>query len=106
LGLAGDMVFDGLGLQGGDQRVLAQGLYEALTVDLRPRLRDVTAPVTVVYGWTRDTNNPRNRLEGLYRYGFSTLPRPAQFVRIEGADHQVMIDQPARFQAAVEQFLG
>ncbi|MFN3777934.1 MAG: alpha/beta fold hydrolase [Brevundimonas aurantiaca] len=106
LGLAGDMVFDGLGLQGGDRRVLAQGLYEALTVDLRPRLRDVTAPVTVVYGWTRDTNNPRNRLEGLYRYGFSTLPRPAQFVRIEGADHQVMIDQPARFQAAVEQFLG
>ena len=53
-----------------------------------------------------DPNNPRNRLEGLYRYGFSTLPRPAQFVRIEGADHQVMIDQPARFQAAVEQFLG
>ena len=28
------------------------------------------------------------------------------FVRIEGADHQVMIDQPARFQAAVERFLG
>ena len=106
LGLAGDMVFDGLGLQGGDRRVLAQGLYEALTVDLRPRLRDVSAPVTVVYGWTRDTNNPRNRLEGLYRYGFSNLPRPAQFVRVEGADHQVMIDQPARFQAAVEQFLG
>lgn len=106
LGLAGDMVFDGLGLQGGDRRVLAQGLYEALTVDLRPRLRDVSAPVTVVYGWTRDANNPRNRLEGLYRYGFSNLRRPAQFVRIEGADHQVMIDQPARFQAAVEQFLG
>ena len=86
--------------------MLAQGLYEALTVDLRQRLRDVTAPVTVVYGWTRDTNNPRNRLEGLYRYGFSTLRRPAQFVRIEGADHQVMIDQPARFQAAVERFMG
>ncbi|TAJ53980.1 MAG: alpha/beta hydrolase, partial [Brevundimonas sp.] len=40
------------------------------------------------------------------RYGFSTLRRPAQFVRIEGADHQVMIDQPARFQAAVERFMG
>lgn len=106
LGLAGDMVFDGLGLQGGDRRVLAQGLYEALTVDLRRRLREVTAPVTVVYGWTPDTNSPRNRLEGLYRYGFTNLRRPAQFVRIEGADHQVMIDQPARFQAAVERFLG
>lgn len=106
LGLAGDMVFDGLGLQGGDRRVLAQGLYEALTVDLRRRLREVTAPVTVVYGWTPDTNSPRNRLEGLYRYGFTNLRRPAQFVRIEGADHQVMIDQPVRFQAAVDRFLG
>ncbi|WP_299172257.1 alpha/beta hydrolase [uncultured Brevundimonas sp.] len=106
LGLAGDMVFDGLGLQGGDRRVLAQGLYEALTIDLRQRLRDITAPVTVVYGWTRDTSNPRHRLEGLYRYGFANLPRPARFVRIEGADHQVMIDQPERFQAAVDRFLG
>jgi len=106
LGLAGDMVFDGLGLQGGDRRVLAQGLYEALTVDLRRRLREITAPVTVVYGWTPDTNSPRNRLEGLYRYGFSDLRRPARFVRIEGADHQVMIDQPDRFQAAVRTFLG
>ncbi|WP_395945200.1 alpha/beta fold hydrolase [Brevundimonas sp.] len=106
LGLAGDMVFDGLGLQGGDRRVLAQGLYEALTVDLRRRLREITAPVTVVYGWTPDANSPRNRLEGLYRYGFSDLRRPARFVRIEGADHQVMIDQPDRFQAAVRTFLG
>lgn len=106
LGLAGDMVFGGLGLQGGDRRVLAQGLYEALTVDLRLRLRQVTAPMTVVYGWTPDTNSPRNRLEGLYRYGFTNLPRPARFERIEGADHQVMIDQPARFQEAVERFLN
>lgn len=106
LGLAGDMVFGGLGLQGGDRRVLAQGLYEALTVDLRRRLTEITAPVTVVYGWTPDTRSPRNRLEGLYRYGFSNLQRPARFVRIEGADHQVMIDQPQRFQAAVAAFLS
>ena len=105
LGLAGDMVFGGLGLQGGDRRVLAQGLYEALTVDLRLRLAQVTAPVTVVYGWTRDASSPRNRLEGLYRYGFVNLPRPARFERIEGAEHQVMIDQPARFLSAVERFL-
>jgi pimeloyl-ACP methyl ester carboxylesterase len=106
LGLAGDMVFDGLGLQGGDRRVLAQGLYEALTVDLRRRLSEITAPVTVVYGWTADTRSPRNRLEGLFRYGFSTLQRPARFERIEGAEHQVMIDQPTRFVSAVERFLS
>lgn len=106
LGLAGDMVFNGLGLQGGDRRVLAQGLYEALTVDLRLRLRDITAPVTVAYGWSADSRNPRNRLEGLYRHGFATLRQPARFERIEGAEHQVMIDQPDRFLAAVRRFLG
>ena len=106
LGLAGDMVFQGLGLQGGDRRVLAQGLYEALTVDLRPRLAQITAPVTVVYGWTRDPDSPRNRLEGLYRYGFQGLAQTARFERIEGAGHQVMIEQPTRFLAAVQRFLG
>ncbi len=106
LGLAGDMVFNGQGLQGGDRRVLAQGLYEALTVDLRLRLRDITAPVTVAYGWSADSRNPRNRLEGLYRHGFATLRQPARFERIEGAEHQVMIDQPDRFLAAVRRFLG
>ncbi len=105
MGLAGDMVFQGLGLQGGDRRVLAQGLYEALTVDLRPRLAQITAPVTVVYGWTRDRENPRNRLEGLYRYGFQGLRQPPRFERIEGAGHQVMIEQPAAFLAAVRRFL-
>ena len=106
LGLAGDMVFGGLNLQGGDRRVLAQGLYEALTVDLRPRLGRVRAPVTVVYGWTPDPDNPRNRLEGLYRYGFAALPDPPRFERIEGAEHQVMTDQPARFLNVVERFLS
>ena len=106
MGLAGDMVFEGLGLQGGDRRVLAQGLYEALTVDLRPRLSEITAPVTVVYGWTRDPDAPRNRLEGLYRYGFEGLARPVRFERIEGAEHQVMMQQPQRFLAAVQRFLS
>lgn len=106
MGLAGDMVFQGLGLQGGDRRVLAQGLYEALTVDLRPRLSQITAPVTVVYGWTRDPDAPRNRLEGLYRFGFEGLARTARFERIEGAEHQVMIEQPQRFLAAVQRFLS
>ena len=106
LGLAGDMVFNGLGLQGGDRRVLAQGLYEALTVDLRLRLREVAAPVTVVYGWSPEPRNPRNRLEGLFRHGFGNLRQPPRFERIEGAEHQVMIDQPDRFLEVVRRFLA
>lgn len=105
LGVAGDTVFDSLGWQGGDRRVLAQGLYEVLTQDLRARLPSITAPVTVVYGWSADDRTPRGRVDGLFRSAYRGLRTPARFERIEGAEHMVMIDRPAAFAAAVDRFL-
>jgi pimeloyl-[acyl-carrier protein] methyl ester esterase len=105
MGGAADSLFNTLGWQGGDRRTLAQGLYEVMTVDLRARLPAITAPVTVVYGWSADDRSPRSHIDGLFRAGYRSLPRPAAFERIEGAEHMVMIDQPRRFQAAVERFL-
>jgi pimeloyl-[acyl-carrier protein] methyl ester esterase len=106
LGGAADAVFDSMGWQGGDRRVLAQALYEVMTVDLRRRLPDINAPVTVVYGWSRDEASPRARADSLFRGAYASLSRPATFERIEGAEHMVMIDQPTRFLAAVERFLA
>lgn len=106
LGGAADNVFGSLGWQGGDRGVLAQGLYEVMTTDLRNRLPDISAPVTVVYGWSADDASPRAHLESLFAAGYRNLPRPARFERIEGAEHMVMIDQPTRFLAAVDRFLG
>jgi pimeloyl-ACP methyl ester carboxylesterase len=106
LGGATDTVFGTLGWQGGDRRVLAQSLYEVMTVDLRRRLPDITAPVTVVYGWSADGRSPRSRTDTLFRSAYSRLRTPAAFVPIEGAEHMVMIDQPTRFMAAVARFLG
>lgn len=105
LGGAADSLFGGLGWQGGDRRVLAQGLYEVMTVDLRARLPLIQAPVTVVYGWSPDADSPRSHVDGLFRNGYRSLPRPATFERIEGAEHMVMIDRPRQFQQAVERFL-
>ena len=106
LGGAADAVFGTMGWQGGDRRVLAQSLYEVMTVDLRRRLPDITAPVTVAYGWSADQDSPRSRTDSLFRGAYARLRTPAVFERIEGAEHMVMIDQPARFMAAVERFLG
>lgn len=106
LGGAADAVFGSMGWHGGDRRVLAQALYEVMTVDLRHRLPDITAPVTVVYGWSADEASPRSRIGDLFRGAYASLPRPAVFERIEGAEHMVMIDQPSRFLAAVERFLA
>jgi pimeloyl-ACP methyl ester carboxylesterase len=105
LGGATDALFGSLGWQGGDRRVLAQSLYEVMTVDLRRRLPDITAPVTVVYGWSADQGSPRSRTDSLFRGAYTRLRNPAAFVPIEGAEHMVMIDQPGRFMAAVDRFL-
>lgn len=105
LGGASDALFDSLGWQGGDRRVLAQGLYEVMTADLRAYLPDIRVPVTVVYGWSADGNSPRAQVDALFRGGYRNLPTPATFERIEGAEHMVMIDRPRQFQASVERFL-
>jgi pimeloyl-[acyl-carrier protein] methyl ester esterase len=106
LGGATDSLFSGIGWQGGDRQVLAQSLYEVMSVDLRPRLPRITAPVTVVYGWSPDRNSPRGHADSLFRGAYARLPNPAVFERIEGAEHMVMIDQPTRFLAAVDRFMG
>lgn len=95
-----------VGWQGGDSRVLAQSLYEVMTVDLRPSLARIAAPVTVVYGWSRREDSPRYQLQSSWSQAYRGLRRPARLVPIEGAEHMVMIDQPVRFMAAVDEFLG
>lgn len=105
LGEGADRVFNGLGWQGGDRRVLAQGVFEVLTTDLRHRLPQITAPVTVVYGWSADASSPRAVVDDLFRYSFMNLNKPATFQRIQGAEHMVMIDQPRAFERAVLAFL-
>lgn len=106
MGGVADMVFNGVGWQGGDRAVLAQSLYEVMTLDLRPRLPRITAPVTVVYGWSPDNASPRAQLEGRMREAFGGLRSPARFERIEGAEHMVMVDRPGPFLAATERFLA
>ena len=106
LGGAADAVVGAMGWQGGDRRVLAQGIYEVMTTDLRADLARVTAPVTVVYGWSESTDSPRHQVDQGFRQGFLRLRNAARFERIEGAQHMVMIDRPREFLAAVNRFLA
>ena len=106
LGGASDSLFGSVGWQGGDRATLAQSLYEVMTTDLRSRLSSISAPVTVVYGWSPDDASPRAHVDGLFRASYASLRDPARFERIEGAEHMVMIDQPTRFMAALDRFLS
>jgi pimeloyl-[acyl-carrier protein] methyl ester esterase len=106
LGGASDSLFSSMGWQGGDRATLAQSLYEVMTTDLRHRLPDITAPVTVVYGWSPDDASPRAHVDSLFRASYASLRAPATFERIEGAEHMVMLDRPTAFYAALDRFLG
>lgn len=104
-GAAGN-VFNGLGWQGGDRRVLAQSLYEVLSTDLRYRLPEITAPVMVVYGWSEKEGHPRASVDAAFRHGFMNLKTSARFERMNGAEHMVMIDTPRQLERAVRRFLA
>ena len=106
LGGAADSLFNSVGWQGGNRATLAQSLYEVMTTDLRSRLPDITAPVTVVYGWSPDDASPRAHIDGLFRASYRNLRTPPRYEPVEGAEHMVMIDQPSRFMAAVNRFLS
>lgn len=106
LGGAADALFGAMGWQGGDRRVLAQALYEVMTIDLRHRLPEIVAPVSVVYGWSADEASPRSQTDRLFRAAYASLGAPATFERIEGAEHMVMIDRPTQFLAAMNRFLA
>ncbi|MFN3815523.1 alpha/beta fold hydrolase [Brevundimonas sp.] len=105
-GGAADAVVGAMGWQGGDRHVLAQGIYEVMTTDLRADLARVTAPVTVVYGWSESADSPRHQVDQGFRQGFLRLRNAARFERIEGAEHMVMIDRPREFLASVNRFLA
>ena len=105
LGEAADEMFRAMGWQGGNRATLAQGLYEVMTTDLRPILPRITAPVTVVYGRSRNPSSPRAASDAPFRTAYANLALPATYVPIDGAEHMIMIDQPTRFQAALDMFL-
>lgn len=105
LGRAGDGLLGAFGLGGdNDKRVLAQGLYEVLTEDLRPLLPAVRVPVTVIYAWSREMEITQAQADTLWRESFSGLPR-VRFERVDDADHMLMLDQPQRFDEALDRFL-
>jgi len=87
-----------------DKSVVARAMYEVMTTDLRPKLREIKTPVTVLYPWDALTGMPQATTDGLYRESFAPLPNKT-LVRIDGSFHFIMFDQPDAFAAQVDAFL-
>ena len=86
-----------------DPRVSALAMYEDLTTDLRPAMASIKAPITLVYPW--NAKLPKAIAEGLYKREYAAAPA-VTFVDIPDAAHFAMLDQPAAFAAAVDNFLA
>ena len=87
-----------------DPRVSGQAMYEDLTTDLRPAMKQIAVPITMVYPWS-DGGPTKPQADALYRAAYADAPH-VRFVDIGDAAHFVMLDQPAAFASAVAAFVG
>jgi pimeloyl-ACP methyl ester carboxylesterase len=87
-----------------DLRTVGQAMYDDFVTDMRPDLPRITAPVTLVYPQD-DRVLTAERAEALYRGAYRGTPH-LTLVQVPGSFHFIMLDQPERFRAALEAFLG
>jgi pimeloyl-ACP methyl ester carboxylesterase len=85
-----------------DPDVVGRAMRELAATDLTGELAAIRAPLTVVYA------SPDVRAGSAIGRSFAAAyarARAARLVRIDGSGHMVMLDQPARFRAALADFL-
>ncbi len=87
-----------------DARVAGQLFYDDITIDLRPELGAITAPLTMLYPVDATALSPDN-VDALYKGAFASA-NTASLVRIDDSRHFIMLDQPAVFAKAVDIFLA
>jgi pimeloyl-ACP methyl ester carboxylesterase len=86
-----------------DRATFAGAIHALMTTDMRPRLGEVAAPVTVIAA-----ANPfaaRSRIEPLYTAAYAGLPQ-AKLTVIDDSFHFIMFDQPEAFETALRAGLG
>ena len=86
-----------------DPKVAAQAVSEVLVTDLRPQLKSLAMPVTVLHP-SKAMGRDEAATAAFYRKQFAGTPK-LTLVPVPDAKHFIMLDQPQRFAAEVERFL-
>lgn len=87
-----------------DTSVTSRAYAELVTTDLRPELRSIKVPVTVLYVHSPSAPMAGEQLEAFYRASYADVPQ-AKLIRIPDAWHFIMWDAPERFAQEVRSFL-
>lgn len=87
-----------------DQRTSGNAMHELITTDLRPELKNITAPTEVVYVTFAWPGMTPELTDQIYRGAYAGL-NGAMFKRIDDSAHFIMLDQPDVFAAEVNAFI-
>ena len=87
-----------------DHGVAGRAMRELILTDLTPELGRITIPVTVLHAWTKNAPFTAAQSDQLYQSVYAKLTG-VRLVRIDDSAHFIFFDQPAKFNAAVAEFL-
>ena len=97
------MVAQTPGAKGSDPDVIANALRDLANIDLGPRLPQIAVPLEVVYAVGNDAQQAAT-ITRSFRAAYAAK-KNMLFKPIGPSGHMVMADQPARFNAALKDFL-
>lgn len=87
-----------------NRHAIAQGLYDLMTIDLRPELKNNKAKIQLIYAHDNAMGLPQAVVDGLYQNAYKDIPN-ATTKRIDNSLHFIMYDQPDAFLKEVDEFL-
>ena len=93
------------GARASDRRTVANSFHELIVTDLRPELPRITAPVTVLYVQAPNVPLPPDQFDASMARLYANKPG-VRLVRIDDSRHFIHWDQPERFIAEVDAFMG
>jgi pimeloyl-ACP methyl ester carboxylesterase len=88
-----------------DRGVVARAMHDLMVTDITPELGKITAPTTILYAYDKAYGIGPDQVDGWYAAAYAKL-KGVKMVRVDDSFHFIMVDQPAKFQAAVDTFLA
>jgi pimeloyl-ACP methyl ester carboxylesterase len=87
-----------------DPAVSGEAMYEIITTDLRPELRNIKVPLTVLWVVPGGAPVTEAQLDQFYHMSYANAPQ-AVLKNIPNSYHFIMLDQPAVFATELKAFL-
>jgi pimeloyl-ACP methyl ester carboxylesterase len=88
-----------------DRKVMVEAMIEDMETDMRPAVATIKVPALVLYEHDATLQMPNvDTYEAAMKAGYQAMPN-VTLVRMDGARHFIMYDQPAKFDSALQGFL-